>query len=281
VPTHEEVIAAWQRLNSDPRFTDLPYDEQQKLRAQWAERNLYKSDQFTALSPEAQSLVFQRMVTQPPSFAESSEFTNESMQIAQAAQAGDPQALKDAAFQVAGVRAGNAGPIYRLAVNVAEKVTGMEDMDYLQLVVMTSDNKKWWQAALINSAPFVGIAAIIASGRVAMQAPLAATRAIGARGLLFDRGGQLAANTQRITGSMSAAMAARRGTQFTTWLARSAMPEVIESGLDATMLATGASAIWSGSAIISRKKKSKTRTCFSLMAQILASMTIVTAMSAT
>jgi hypothetical protein len=253
MPTHEEIVAAWQGLNSDPRFSALSYEEQQKIRAQWAERNLPQDPQFTALNRAGQTMLFQRMVTQPPSFAQPSDFTNESMQIAQAAQAGDPQALKDAAFQVAGVRAGmNAGSIYQLVVNVAEKVTGMEDMadinltdddrkavDYLQQVVMTSDNRKWWQAALINTAPFVGIAANIASGRVAMQAPLAATRATGVRGLLFDRSGQLAANTQRITGSMATSLAAGRGTRFATWAMRSALPEVIESGLDATMLAAG------------------------------------------
>lgn len=249
--THEEIVSAWQSLNADPRFTALPYDEQQKIRAQWAQRNLPLDPQFMQLSSDGQTGLFQRMVTQPPAFTQTSDFVKETLQLAQGIQQGDPEALRLSSFQIAGVRASqNAGPLYRLAVGVGETLfpdlEGMADINlsdddkkaatYLQQQFQQSDDKTFWQSALVGTAPFVGLAANIASGRVAAQAPLAAVRPTGYAGMLFGRSGQAAAGTQAITGSLSTGLAAGRATRFGTWMMRSALPEAVESGLDAAMM---------------------------------------------
>lgn len=252
--THEQVVAAWQGLNNDPRFAELPYDEQQKIRAQWAQKNLILDPSFTTLDAAGQNRIFQNMVTQPPSLTETSDFARETLDLARGVQSGDAEALRLSSWQLAGVRAGqSAGPIYRLAVNIGEKLfpdlEGMADINlsdddkkavaYLNQQFQASDDKTFWQSALVGSAPFVGLAANIASGRVAAQAPLAATRAAGYSGLLFGRSGQATAATQAITGSMATSLAAGRATRFGTWMMRSALPEMFESGIDATMMATG------------------------------------------
>lgn len=230
MPTHEEIIGAWQGLNSDERFRALSYEEQQKIRAQWAERNLPKDPTFSTLSPAAQAQAFQKLVTRPPAFAEQNEFVTETVGLAERARAGDFEALRAGAAQVAGYRATqNAGPIYNMASALGEKLgiegaenvrpteAGSEDekaLQYLQQVVQNSDDKTFWQGLLVGVSPFAGIATNILSGRVAA-------------------GPMLAANAQ--WGAQAAASRAA-GSPFTRWMFRSAVPEVFESTLDGVMM---------------------------------------------
>src|SRR6056297_2013187 len=114
--TPQEIAAAWQNLNNDQRFRELPYEEQQKVRAMWAERNLPNDPNFASLNPAAQSRAFQNLITQAPSFTERNEYVDTAMRIAEGVRSSDPEALKEASTMVAGYRASrNAGPIYQLA----------------------------------------------------------------------------------------------------------------------------------------------------------------------
>lgn len=227
--THEQVVAAWQGLNNDPRFAELPYDEQQKIRAQWAQKNLILDPSFTTLDAAGQNRIFQNMVTQPPSFVETDAFTDNALRVAQGVRQGNSDALNEASLLISEKRLEQniAGPIIRPILRLEEAISptlrGRVPVDltadqrkaatYLEQQFKAADDKTFWQAALPVAAPFLGIAGNIVSGRIAFAPMLAMAKTAGA------------------------VRAARATTRLGTWLSRSVLPEVFESSVDATMMA--------------------------------------------
>ena len=83
-----DFFGEWQKLNSDPRFAALDYEKQQELRAKWLSMALPKADGFGNLSPQAQQLTFQKLVSRPPAMASHTEWSDAILGIAEEIRSG-------------------------------------------------------------------------------------------------------------------------------------------------------------------------------------------------
>lgn len=240
-----QFLQMFQQLNEDPRFKAMSYAEQQQVRSQWIQRNIAKVPEFTTLSPDAQGMTVQRMVTAPPSFLEETDWSRQVVDLANRAGSVTPEAQREGddplalASDIVADRKffTNVGPLGKLRPLMGDIMQvrgefenpdtrlwaegyhpnpGTEDYkayEYLEQTVSRSLATNTYEKVLGTVTPFLGVIGNIASGRVAFNAPLNAARQ-GAR-LLSARHAR---------------------TPLQTWLYGSALAEVPEATLDGVMM---------------------------------------------
>lgn len=250
-----DAVGIYQQLNNDPDFKALPYAKQMEIRAQLLSKHLPNDADYAALAPDAQQRVFRGLVTAAPSFSQETDFTRTVTDLTSRMRNGDDAARAEAVNLMTSINIfDNAGPIFDVARAIAGALPDGETTaevrqalggprrktedeikatQYLQQQVTEDQNVSGLGRAILTLSPIVGIVGNIASGRVAMQAPLTAIRGTGA-----VRGANQIVQSE-ITGSLSATLGARATTSVGRWLTASALPEIAESGLDAAMMLIG------------------------------------------